>query len=118
MSAAKRKKQTAASVADRRSLPEHISLDQRLLHEARRLINGANVHRLMGLVFAYELSVSVHNEGLLIRRCISYDSSAEVELRRLILRYRIDELNCQLGAAAQKLDEIRVISNRRIAGKL
>jgi hypothetical protein len=38
-----------------------IHLDNQLLSRARHLINGANVHRLKEMIFAYEQAVDLHN---------------------------------------------------------
>src|SRR5690349_21860507 len=40
-----------------------VQLDHRLLDDARRLITGANVHRVKNLLFAYEQAVDLHNHG-------------------------------------------------------
>src|SRR5262245_36803315 len=84
-----------------------VDIDLRLLHEAQRLITGANVHRMKGLIFAYELSVALHNDGFYAHRSRAYDPSAEVELRRAILQYRIEEFNSNLVAVAKNFAAIR-----------
>jgi hypothetical protein len=38
-----------------------VRLDHQLLFAARKLFNGANVHRLKELIFAYEQAVDLHN---------------------------------------------------------
>ena len=40
-----------------------VELDHQLVYEARRLINGANVHRVKEMIFVYEQAVSLHNAG-------------------------------------------------------
>jgi hypothetical protein len=40
------------------------TVDAQLVHSARRLITGANVHRINMLIFQYEQSVAIHNAGL------------------------------------------------------
>jgi len=40
-----------------------VDLDFVLLHRAKRLINGANVHQVNQLILGYELAVSLHNSG-------------------------------------------------------
>ncbi len=39
-----------------------VSLDHQLIHEAERLLNGANEHQLRGLINNYQLAVSLHNQ--------------------------------------------------------
>lgn len=38
-----------------------VLLDHQLLYAAHRLLNGANVHHLRGLIFAYQLAVDLCN---------------------------------------------------------
>jgi hypothetical protein len=38
-----------------------MQLDHQLIYQARHLTNGANVHHLEGLIYAYELAVDLHN---------------------------------------------------------
>jgi len=40
-----------------------MTMDLELVHAARRLINGANVHRVNTLIFQYEQSVAITNSG-------------------------------------------------------
>jgi hypothetical protein len=40
-----------------------IRIDVELVHAARRLITGANVHRVNTLIFQYEQSVAIRNAG-------------------------------------------------------
>lgn len=40
-----------------------IRIDNELLYVARRLINGANVHRINTLIFQYQQSVAITNAG-------------------------------------------------------
>ena len=40
-----------------------VKLDQALLVQARRLTNGANVHRVNNLVFCYQEAVRARQEG-------------------------------------------------------
>jgi hypothetical protein len=40
-----------------------IRIDVELLYAARRLITGANVHRINTLIFQYEQSVAIRNSG-------------------------------------------------------
>jgi len=40
-----------------------MEVDRQLVLAARRLINGANVHRINTLIFQYEVSVAMRNKG-------------------------------------------------------
>jgi hypothetical protein len=40
-----------------------MDVDHSLIYRARRLITGANVHRLGTLIFEYELAIKMHNHG-------------------------------------------------------
>jgi hypothetical protein len=59
-----------------------VQLDLVLLHRARRLINGANVHRVWEMIFVYEQSVSLHNSGRPSHR--QYQDQYENELRKFV----------------------------------
>jgi hypothetical protein len=61
-----------------------IALDKMLLHQARRAITAANVHRLKELIFAYEQAVTLHNVGW--RGHIAYQDSCERELRAFVIK--------------------------------
>jgi hypothetical protein len=73
-----------------------ISLDQALLNEARRLITGANVHRVKEQIFAYEQAVMLHNKGWAMHKIQSYDPTAEIELRRHVLKGKMQEFSFRL----------------------
>ena len=62
-----------------------ISLDQRLLYQASQLTTGANVHRVRGLMMAYEYAVNLHNDGI----HQIYMAQFERELREFVHRERI-----------------------------
>jgi hypothetical protein len=59
-----------------------VYLDHNLIFEARRLINGANIHKLKQLIFVYETAVSLHNDGNPGFRI--YDPKYERELRKFV----------------------------------
>jgi hypothetical protein len=40
-----------------------MKMDRALVHKARRLITGANVHRANTLIFQYQQSVAMFREG-------------------------------------------------------
>jgi len=57
-------------------------LDHQLLFAARKLFNGANVHRLKELIFAYEQAVDLHN-----RQAPTYEvyrMKSELDLRNYV----------------------------------
>ena len=57
-----------------------VHLDLVLLHKAKRLTNGANVHLASELILAYELAVSLHNAGF--RSHMQYQDQFEKDLRK------------------------------------
>ena len=59
-------------------------LDQRLLYQASQLTTGANVHRIKGLMVAYEYAVTLHNDGI----HQVYLAQFERELREFVHRER------------------------------
>jgi hypothetical protein len=59
-----------------------VQLDLNLLFKARRLITGANVHRLKTMIFVYEEAVTLHNQGH--PRHLSYQNQHELELRAYV----------------------------------
>jgi hypothetical protein len=83
-----------------------VSLDQRLIYDARARTSGANVHRMKELIFAYELAVSLHNDGFLEHKTPSYDPTCEIELRKAVLKSRLEEFDCQYARAARNILEI------------
>lgn len=61
-----------------------IELDQRLIFEAQRIIDATNVHRLKGMIFAYQQAVLLHNSGWPTHA--RYHLECEQELRQYIVR--------------------------------
>ena len=59
-----------------------VTLDRQLLFSAHRLINGANVHRLKEMIFAYEQAVSLHNHHSPSHRF--YQNESEKKLRGFV----------------------------------
>jgi hypothetical protein len=62
----------------------HLDLD--LIAEAQRMANGANIHRIKQLVFAYEQAVLLHNSCWPAHDI--YHSECEQDLRRYLARHR------------------------------
>jgi hypothetical protein len=61
-----------------------IKFNQQLLFAARRLMTGANVHRLKELIFAYEQAVYLHNRQWPPH--MIYQSESENRLRRYVAK--------------------------------
>ena len=59
-----------------------VELDLVLLHQARTLINAANVHRVKELLFAYEQAVSLHNARWPSH--LRYQNESELDLREFV----------------------------------
>ena len=57
-----------------------VLLDHSLINRARRLMTGANVHRVEELISAYEQAVMLHNEGS--PGDVIYQGQYENDLRR------------------------------------
>jgi hypothetical protein len=74
-----------------------INLDHQLLYQARRLMDGANSHRLMNLMFAYEQAVALHNAGWPTH--VMYNRQPERELRSFLWQCRLAELDRRLTAS-------------------
>jgi hypothetical protein len=93
-----------------RHIPEgvRVSLDHRLIYDARARTNGANVHQMKGLIFAYELAVSLHNDGhVFAHKCSDYDPTWEIQLRKAVLKSRMEEFHSLFATAARTMAEIR-----------
>ena len=108
MSARKPNRQHSPAGQRRHSIcpEEHISLDERLLYDARARTNGANVHQMKGLIFEYELAVSLHNDGSLAHKTTVYDPTCEIELRKAVLKSRMEEFHSRFAIAARNAYEI------------
>jgi hypothetical protein len=59
-----------------------VLLDHQLIYAAHRLLNGANVHHLRGLIFAYQLAVDLCNRYG--PKHETYRIQSEVDLRNYI----------------------------------
>ena len=65
---------------------ERRTLDHQLIFEARRMITGANVHRMKELIFAYEEAIDLHNRAWPAHR--KYRREHEVRLRSYVIKLR------------------------------
>jgi hypothetical protein len=63
-----------------------IQLDGQLIYEAQRRMNGANVHLLKQMIFAYEQAVDLHNAGWPGHKV--YQTACEEELRDYLMSGR------------------------------
>jgi hypothetical protein len=63
-----------------------VVLDVHLIFEARRIMNGANVHKVKELIFAYEQAVLLHNIHWPAHDV--YHIECEISLRRYLARQR------------------------------
>jgi hypothetical protein len=59
-----------------------VQLDYGLIHRARRLTTGANVHRVKQMILSYEQAVLLHNDGW----HTIYQEQREKELRQFVER--------------------------------
>ena len=77
-----------------------VRLDAQLLSDARRLINGANVHRLKELIFAYEQAVDLHNRRH--PRHEVYRMQSEARLRLYVRQHQEEDLRRRTLAAMER----------------
>jgi hypothetical protein len=67
-----------------------IALDRQLLFEARRFIDGANVHHVRELIWEYEQAVFLHNCGWPSQAV--YNDRYELKLRKFVFQERMATL--------------------------
>jgi len=100
-----------------------ISIDHQLLHQARRLITGANVHLIGTYILLYEQAVKLHNAG--VAKYVHYHAHYEKLLREIVratLRAKTLSERIRLGTSrAQNLweqtRELQPDIDRKIAAK-
>jgi hypothetical protein len=68
-----------------------VELDEQLICEARRIINGANVHTVKQLIFAYEQAVLLHNIHWPTHK--AYHVECENDLRRYVVKSRLGSVS-------------------------
>jgi hypothetical protein len=68
-----------------------VKLDTQLLFAAHRIIDGANVHDVNEMIFAYEQAVDLHNRAW--RGHEKYQHQYELRLRIYISNHRLNQLN-------------------------
>ena len=59
-----------------------VNIDHQLLHQARLLTTGANIHEMNTHIFLYEQAVRLHNIGHAKHR--SYQANYEMRLRKYV----------------------------------
>jgi hypothetical protein len=74
-----------------------VLLDHQLIYAAHRLLNGANVHHLRGLIFAYQLAVDLCNRHGPKHEI--YRLQSEVDLRNYVHE-------CQVEITREQMDGI------------
>jgi len=88
-----------------------VTLDHQLVFMARRLLNGANVHLLKELIFAYEQAVLLHNSGWPTH--FVYDAHPERKLRLYVFQQRMVELDRRLSASKEYAARVIAENKRR-----
>lgn len=73
-----------------------VQLDHRLLHRARQLTTGANVHRMKELIFVYKQAVLLHNGGSTAH--VIYQEKFEKELRQFTKQQTVQSINYAIPA--------------------
>jgi hypothetical protein len=87
-----------------------IHVDQTLLQAARRWTNGANVHRIKEMIFAYEIAVELHNRNTEGHE--TYQKHCELTLRRHVFECQMNELDRRSEAAIRYARELLERSTR------
>jgi hypothetical protein len=81
-----------------------VQLDHRLLHEARRLMTGANVHRLKEMIFVYLQAVDLHNRDWPSHH--EYQPQHEARLRRYVMEDRVKWLDQAVKVARERAESL------------
>jgi hypothetical protein len=87
-----------------------VELDHRLLYEARRLMTGANVHRLQEMIFVYVQAVDLHNRDWPSHH--QYQPEHEVRLRRYVMQDRLKWLDQAVKVARVRAESLSKRSAR------
>jgi len=80
-----------------------VALDYQLLYCARKLVNGANVHHLGELIFAYEQAVALHNKHLPTHEI--YRIQSELRLREYVHKSQDEIISTVHGDRDQSLSK-------------
>jgi hypothetical protein len=88
-----------------------IQLEHYLLFEARRLMTGADVHRMKEMIFAYEQAVELHNSDHPSHR--RYQPEHESLLRCYVVERLIEKIDRQIRPARRYSLRLSETTNRR-----
>ena len=88
-----------------------VQLDLQLLYSARRLFDGANVHHLKELIFAYEQAVDLHNRRW--PRHEIYQIKSEVQLRNYVLQSQAKILEERRACAVERARRAQAFFDER-----
>jgi len=106
----------AYSIVARTGTPAMVQLDEKLLFKARRFIDGADIHRIKGMISNYEQAVELHNRQW--PRHESYQSHFEAALREYVFDRQMWELENKNTAALKHANELIAKSKRlRLKGE-
>ena len=81
-----------------------VQLDHRLLHEAQRVITGANVHQVKEMILVYVQAVELHNREWPSHH--QYQPEHEVQLRRYVMQDRLKWLNQAIKVARGRAESL------------
>ena len=81
-----------------------VQLDHRLVHEARQLMTGANVHQLKEMIFVYVQAVELHNRDWPSHH--QYQPEHEVRLRRYVMQDRLKWLDQAVKVALERAESL------------
>lgn len=81
-----------------------VQLDHRLLHEARRLITGANVHPLKEMIFVYLQAVDLQNRDWPSHH--EYQTEHEARLRRYVMQDRLNRSDQAIKVARDRHESL------------
>jgi hypothetical protein len=85
-----------------------VHLDHQLLSQARRLLNGTDVHRLKELIFAYEQAVDLHNRQHSGHEV--YRMQSEARLRLYMCKQKQEEIERRTFAAIERAKQASIKS--------
>jgi hypothetical protein len=80
-----------------------VELDEQLIFQARRIIDGANVHTVKQLIFAYEQAVLLHNIHWPTHK--AYHVECENSLRRYVVKQRLGSVKHRKMSRSRSLTQ-------------
>jgi hypothetical protein len=81
-----------------------VRLDEKLLLDASRCVDGTNVHLLQELMFAYERAVELHSAHT--QGHGRYDSIHELRLRSYVVMHHVKKVTEQSNAAVKRANSL------------